>query len=166
MVSDDPPAPFRARRRGAPQPPGLRRGGAAGGALTCPARPGPPRGAEAREAGGGSRRGAEAMAAADPPGAGDLSQLVSAGRTPAAGSGGGFLGSLAAGSPALPSEAGRRGAVPAPRPGSLGCSCSPCAAARGSCFLFLSPQAENLLHQLQENFQALTEKISLRNILF
>ncbi|NXH78674.1 HSBPL protein, partial [Hydrobates tethys] len=26
--------------------------------------------------------------------------------------------------------------------------------------------AENLLHQLQENFQALTEKITLRNILF
>ncbi|NXJ55209.1 HSBP1 protein, partial [Spizaetus tyrannus] len=28
------------------------------------------------------------------------------------------------------------------------------------------PQAENLLYQLQENFQALTEKITLRNILF
>ncbi|NXL37464.1 HSBPL protein, partial [Glaucidium brasilianum] len=43
-------------------------------------------------------------------------------------------------------------------------------AARGSCFLlclsFFSPQAENLLYQLQENFQALTEKITLRNILF
>ncbi|NXI75104.1 HSBPL protein, partial [Anseranas semipalmata] len=26
--------------------------------------------------------------------------------------------------------------------------------------------AENLLYQLQENFQALTEKITLRNILF
>ncbi|NXS39273.1 HSBPL protein, partial [Balaeniceps rex] len=32
-------------------------------------------------------------------------------------------------------------------------------------FLFFH-QAENLLHQLQENFQALTEKITLRNILF
>ncbi|NXT25560.1 HSBPL protein, partial [Syrrhaptes paradoxus] len=35
------------------------------------------------------------------------------------------------------------------------------------CFtLFFSPQAENLLHQLQESFQALTEKLTLRNILF
>ncbi|XP_057280231.1 heat shock factor-binding protein 1-like protein 1 isoform X1 [Pezoporus wallicus] len=30
----------------------------------------------------------------------------------------------------------------------------------------LSQLAENLLNQLQENFQALTEKITLRNILF
>ncbi|XP_030340398.1 heat shock factor-binding protein 1-like protein 1 isoform X1 [Strigops habroptila] len=30
----------------------------------------------------------------------------------------------------------------------------------------LSELAENLLYQLQENFQALTEKITLRNILF
>ncbi|CAM9242525.1 unnamed protein product [Bubo scandiacus] len=30
----------------------------------------------------------------------------------------------------------------------------------------LSQLAENLLYQLQENFQALTEKITLRNILF
>ncbi|NXS70281.1 HSBPL protein, partial [Pandion haliaetus] len=29
-----------------------------------------------------------------------------------------------------------------------------------------TPQAENLLYQLQENFQALTDKIKLRNILF
>ncbi|XP_035749329.1 heat shock factor-binding protein 1-like protein 1 [Egretta garzetta] len=41
----------------------------------------------------------------------------------------------------------------------------PCAAAGGSCALLSlsSPrQAENLLHQLQESFQALTEKITLR----
>ncbi|XP_009573392.1 PREDICTED: heat shock factor-binding protein 1-like protein 1, partial [Fulmarus glacialis] len=29
-------------------------------------------------------------------------------------------------------------------------------------YTFLSQLAENLLHQLQENFQALTEKITLR----
>ncbi|NWY23150.1 HSBPL protein, partial [Pheucticus melanocephalus] len=34
-------------------------------------------------------------------------------------------------------------------------------------FIFpLSPQAENLLCRLQENFEALTEKLTLRNILF
>uniref|UniRef100_A0A8C5SZR7 HSBPL protein n=1 Tax=Malurus cyaneus samueli TaxID=2593467 RepID=A0A8C5SZR7_9PASS len=35
------------------------------------------------------------------------------------------------------------------------------------CFqwLYFSPQAENLLCRLQENFQALTEKLTLRNIL-
>ncbi|NXE96268.1 HSBPL protein, partial [Menura novaehollandiae] len=33
--------------------------------------------------------------------------------------------------------------------------------------VFISPlQAENLLYRLQENFQALTEKLTLRNILF
>ncbi|NXX12920.1 HSBPL protein, partial [Podargus strigoides] len=31
---------------------------------------------------------------------------------------------------------------------------------------FVSPQAENLLEELQESFQALTDKITLRNILF
>ncbi|NXO97445.1 HSBPL protein, partial [Certhia brachydactyla] len=30
----------------------------------------------------------------------------------------------------------------------------------------ISPQAENLLCRLQENFQALTENLTLRNILF
>uniref|UniRef100_A0A803V805 Heat shock factor binding protein 1 like 1 n=1 Tax=Ficedula albicollis TaxID=59894 RepID=A0A803V805_FICAL len=36
------------------------------------------------------------------------------------------------------------------------------------CLFHLSPplQAENLLCRLQENFQALTEKLTLRNILF
>ncbi|NXY58062.1 HSBPL protein, partial [Callaeas wilsoni] len=33
-------------------------------------------------------------------------------------------------------------------------------------FISPSPQAENLLYRLQENFQALTEKLTLRNILF
>ncbi|KAM6087622.1 heat shock factor-binding protein 1-like protein 1 [Chlamydotis macqueenii] len=67
------------------------------------------------------------MAAADSPGAADLSQLVSAGLA-AAESGGWVLGA--------PLLQGFRRAGVCP--------------------------AENLLHQLQENFQALTDKITLR----
>lgn len=131
------------------------------------------------------------MAAAGPSDAGDLSQLVSAGPAPAAGSGAG-AGSLAAalrlgtqhrggrsgpassaGSAARPSRGsgGEAREAPAPRPGRcgwLGRRCPRRAAARGTRIraLYFPLQADNLLHQLQEDFQALTEKIALRNILF
>ncbi|XP_072185858.1 heat shock factor-binding protein 1-like protein 1 isoform X1 [Excalfactoria chinensis] len=64
------------------------------------------------------------MAAAEPPGAERLSQLVSSGFAPL--------------------EAG------------LGGSAARC------CWSFPLSQAENLLYQLQENFQALAERITLR----
>lgn len=94
MVFNDSPTPFRARclpacpaaspvggadqsSRPQPRPRPSRGGGRAGRGAHLPAPPRPGRRAAVRG------RQAEAMAAADPPGTGDLSQLVSAGRAPA-----------------------------------------------------------------------------------
>uniref|UniRef100_A0A8C3J1N1 Uncharacterized protein n=1 Tax=Calidris pygmaea TaxID=425635 RepID=A0A8C3J1N1_9CHAR len=108
------------------------------------------------------------MAATDPPGTGDLSQLVSAGRRGLGGGTGGGerVWGAPSGPPVGPGGEGREEERRGP---------GPAAASRGSRFfsafpisppLPSPPQAENLLHQLQENFQALAEKMTLRNILF
>uniref|UniRef100_A0A8D2M7I6 Heat shock factor binding protein 1 like 1 n=1 Tax=Zonotrichia albicollis TaxID=44394 RepID=A0A8D2M7I6_ZONAL len=73
------------------------------------------------------------MAAAEPPGAAELPQLVSG--------------------------AGRESC--------WGCRAAGALPSASPLFIFpLPPQAENLLCRLQENFEALTEKLTLRNILF